>query len=220
MDSVPRWAATWPGSHDGSARRSPRAVEGSSVRLLVWSARRSPARPGLHGTPLYAGPGAVRPRPRSPPIRCSPPSEGTRRHDDRFARPSHATIAVQGEVRLTLFDRETFLLMGMDVLGDHATGHAAPAEPEVRPVVVLGQGRVLDPLAGGRIEEGSEPRRGVCLPGNGHRVFAKSRAGRGGRAGRMFARSWNPAAAFPGAARRRLCPWSPRVRSPTASRRE
>ena len=53
-------------------------------------------------------------------------------------------------------DGEAFLLVGMDVLGDHPTGRTGPVETNERSVVVFGDGRELDPLAGSRVEKGPE----------------------------------------------------------------
>jgi hypothetical protein len=75
---------------------------------------------------------------------------------DRLPGPGHAFLAVQGEVSFSCRDDETLLLAGMDVLGDHAAGHAAPAEADELPVAVLGDGCELDPLAHSRVEEGPE----------------------------------------------------------------
>ncbi len=84
--------------------------------------------------------------------------------DDRLARSGHMVLAVEGEVGFARQDGEALFLAGMDVLGDHPAGHAAPGEPDQLPVIVLGDGGVGDPLAGGRDEEGPEPgRRGLCL---------------------------------------------------------
>src|ERR1700758_2455518 len=77
-------------------------------------------------------------------------------HDDRVARPGGEFFTVEGEAVLPGGDDETLLLAGMDVLGDRPAGHAAPAEPDQLPVAVLGNGGELDPLAGGRVEEGPE----------------------------------------------------------------
>ena len=44
----------------------------------------------------------------------------------------------------------------MDVLGDQAAGHAAPGEADQLAIAVLGDSGVLDPLTGGRVEEGLE----------------------------------------------------------------
>jgi hypothetical protein len=42
----------------------------------------------------------------------------------------------------------------MDVLGDHAAGHAAAVEADELSVAVLGDGGVLDPPAGGGVNKG------------------------------------------------------------------
>jgi hypothetical protein len=55
-----------------------------------------------------------------------------------------------------VLDGEPLFLVGMDVFGDGAAGHAAPVEADQFAGVVLGDRRVLDPFAGGRVEEGSE----------------------------------------------------------------
>jgi len=59
----------------------------------------------------------------------------------------------------------------MDVLGDRAAGHAAPVEANEISVVVLGDRRELDPLAGGWVEDGSEPGGGDVLAGGAVQGF-------------------------------------------------
>src|ERR1022692_5092849 len=78
------------------------------------------------------------------------------RHDDRLARPGHEFLAVEGEAGLAGGNDEALLLAGMNVLGDYPAGHAAPAEADQLPVAVPGNRGELDPLAGGRVEEGPE----------------------------------------------------------------
>ena len=97
-------------------------------------------------------------------------------------------------MRLARHDGEALLLAGMDVLGDHAAGNAAPGEADQLSVAVFGQGGVGDPLAGGGVEEGPEAGHGVISLRHDHRAFVLSRAG---PAGRSLARSWKPAAAVP-----------------------
>jgi hypothetical protein len=77
-------------------------------------------------------------------------------HHDHVAHPGREFLTGQGEPGLAGGVDETLLLAGMDVLGHHPAGHAAPAEPDQLPVAVLGNRGELDPLAGGRIEEGPE----------------------------------------------------------------
>ena len=62
--------------------------------------------------------------------------------DDRLARSGYALLAVEGEVGFARQDGKALLLAGMDVLGDHAAGHAAPVEADELPVAVLGEGGV------------------------------------------------------------------------------
>ena len=62
--------------------------------------------------------------------------------------PSRVKAASPGD------DGEPLLLVGVDVLGDHPTGHAAPVEADEFTVAVLGHGGVLDPLAGGGLKKG------------------------------------------------------------------
>ena len=114
--------------------------------------------------------------------------------DDRLARSGHELRAVEGEVRFAGQDGEALFLAGVDVLGDHPAGDAAPGEADELPVAVLGQGGVGDPLAGGGVEEGPEASHGVVSLRHAHRAFGLSRAG---PAGRSLARSWKPAAAVP-----------------------
>src|SRR4029077_15493948 len=121
----------------------------------------------------------------------------TRGHDDGLARSGDARLAVQGDVCLAGQDGESLFLVGVDLLGDHAAGHAAPVEADELPVVVGGDGGVFDPLAGGGVEEGPEAGRGAACLGHAHWAFALSGAGPGGRTRRMPARSWKPAAAVP-----------------------
>src|ERR1022692_145934 len=86
-------------------------------------------------------------------------------HDNRVAGSGCEFLAVEGEAGLTFGDDEAFLLAGMDVLGDQPAWYAAPAEPDQLPVAVLGNGGELDPLAGGRVEEGPETGHRSCQPG-------------------------------------------------------
>lgn len=73
-------------------------------------------------------------------------------HDEGLARADHASLASEGEVRLAGAYREALLLARMDVLGDRATGHAAPVETDDIFAVVLWGGGELDRFAGGRVE--------------------------------------------------------------------
>ena len=57
------------------------------------------------------------------------------------------------------------------MLGDRAAGHAAPVEANEISVVVLGDRRELDPLAGGWVEDGSEPGGGDVLAGGAVQGF-------------------------------------------------
>jgi len=50
-------------------------------------------------------------------------------------------FAVEGEVGFACRDDEPLLLVGVDVLGDHAAWHAAPVEADELPVGVLADGR-------------------------------------------------------------------------------
>jgi hypothetical protein len=78
---------------------------------------------------------------------------------------------------LTGNDGEALLLIGMDVLGDDAAGHAAPVESDELTVVVFGDCGVLDPLTGGRVEEwakGGHVRSPSLLRG---REFSENRPG-------------------------------------------
>jgi hypothetical protein len=94
--------------------------------------------------------------------------------DDRLSRSGYALLAAQGEVGFSCQDGEAFFLAGMDVLGDHAAGHAAPVEPHQMPVAVGGDGGVLDPLAGGGVEEGPEAGGVAISRMHDHQAFASS----------------------------------------------
>ena len=86
------------------------------------------------------------------------------RHDDRVARSGHEFLTVEGETGLAGGNDETLLLAGMEVLGDQPARHAAPAEPDQLPVAVLSNRGELNPLAGGRVEEGPEASHRVVSP--------------------------------------------------------
>jgi hypothetical protein len=64
------------------------------------------------------------------------------RDDDGFAGSGYVFLAVEGEVGFAGQDGEALFLAGVDVLGDDAAGHAAPAEADELAVVVGGDGGV------------------------------------------------------------------------------
>ena len=72
---------------------------------------------------------------------------------DRLTGSGRHLFTGEGEVGFAGHDGETFFLFGMDVFGDGAAGLAAPVEADQVAAVVFGDGRVLDPFAGGRVEE-------------------------------------------------------------------
>jgi hypothetical protein len=69
------------------------------------------------------------------------------RDHDRLARAHYAFFTVDGEVGFAGIDRESLLLVRMDVLGDRSAGQAAPPEPDNILTAPFCNLRELDPLA-------------------------------------------------------------------------
>jgi len=78
-----------------------------------------------------------------------------RRQDERLTRADDALLIAEGEVGFTRDDREALLMVGMDVLGDRAAGHAAPVEADDAAVAVTRGCGELDGLAGGAVGSNS-----------------------------------------------------------------
>jgi hypothetical protein len=81
--------------------------------------------------------------------------------DDRLARSGHELSTVEGEVGFARQDGEALLLVRMDVLGEHAAGHAAPSEPDQLPGAVrrVAVKVIHSPVAG--LKKGRKPVTGL-----------------------------------------------------------
>ena len=77
-------------------------------------------------------------------------------HDEGFPGGDDAVLTVEREMGFAGRDDEALLLVQVDMLGDRPARLATPVEAEY-PLAVPRDRDELDPLAGGRIGNGSEP---------------------------------------------------------------
>lgn len=89
----------------------------------------------------------------SGPMRRFPRNDGRQPAQRSSHPPGRAVLTAEGEAGFARHHDETPILARMDMLGDHAAGHAAAVEADELSVAVLGDGGVLDPPGGG-VEKG------------------------------------------------------------------